>query len=391
MNIKEKVRIVGGNSWIEQDAIAQLKAVSEFPGMMACVGMPDLHPGKDSPIGASYLSKTIHPALVGNDVGCGMMLSRLSLKEKNIDDRRLRDMVEALNGIDGLSDLDDIEEYLERYSLEKTDWDHHLGTIGHGNHFMEMQMITDIFNQDLFHQIGMKEKHLYLTTHTGSRGLGESILRNYVNQQNIDVYLSQHNNAVTWAKANRALSTNRFCQAVNVVSEELLDITHNNVSGLEVDGCQCWLHRKGAAPANGEVVVIPGSRGDLTWVVKTIANADTLYSVAHGAGRKLSRVMARERAVEGKSIIEKMKKNRWGGVLVCGSRDLIFEEAPGAYKDINIVIQDLINAGLVEPIATLRPVLTFKNSENHKIDRKNTKKNWQQLRGQERAFKENLR
>ena len=120
------------------------------------------------------------------------------------------------------------------------------------------------------------------------------------------------------------------------------------------------LHRKGAVEAESGFVVIPGSRGSLSYIVKPIGDGESrAWSLAHGAGRKWARSDARQRMRERFSVSE-LAQTSLGGRVVCEERDLLYEEAPAAYKNIEAVIADLVAAGLVSVIATLRPLLTYK-------------------------------
>src|SRR6185503_11407580 len=133
----------------------------------------------------------------------------------------------------------------------------------------------------------------------------------------------------------------------------------NSITRRESDGEIVWVHRKAAVVANSDFVVIPGSRGSLSYLVKPIGDGEShAWSLAHGAGRKWARSDARQRMRERFSVAE-LAQTGLGGRVVCEERDLLYEEAPAAYKNIDMVIQDLLDAGLVSVIATLRPLLTY--------------------------------
>ncbi len=120
------------------------------------------------------------------------------------------------------------------------------------------------------------------------------------------------------------------------------------------------LHRKGAAPSDRGPVVIPGSRGTLSYLVQTSGeSASSLDSLAHGAGRKWKRGEARAR-LNARQRPENLQKTALGGQVICEDKDLLYDEAPEAYKGIDRVVADLVDAGLCRIIATLRPVLTYK-------------------------------
>ena len=163
-----------------------------------------------------------------------------------------------------------------------------------------------------------------------------------------------------WAKANRQLIARRFTATIGAEAESIWDGCHNSITRRESDGEVVWLHRKGAVGAEGGFVVIPGSRGSMSYVVKPIGDGEShAWSLAHGAGRKWARSDARQRMRERFSVSE-LAQTTLGGRVVCEERDLLYEEAPAAYKNIEAVIGDLVAAGLVSVIATLRPLLTYK-------------------------------
>lgn len=120
-----------------------------------------------------------------------------------------------------------------------------------------------------------------------------------------------------------------------------------------------WLHRKGAAPADQGPVVIPGSRGDYSYVVEPVASDASLWSLAHGAGRKWMRTECRER-LAARHTAEQLGRTALGSRVICDDRALLFEEAPEAYKSIATVIRALEASGLVRVLARLKPVLTYK-------------------------------
>ena len=120
------------------------------------------------------------------------------------------------------------------------------------------------------------------------------------------------------------------------------------------------MHRKGAVAAEGEAVVIPGSRGSLSYLVKPLGDGESrAWSLAHGAGRKWARSEARQRMRE-RFGMHQLAQTPLGGRVICEARDLLYEEAPAAYKNIADVIQGLVDAGLASVIATFRPLLTYK-------------------------------
>ncbi|HMP84712.1 MAG TPA: RNA ligase RtcB family protein, partial [Verrucomicrobiota bacterium] len=263
-----------------------------------------------------------------------------------------------------------VDDFLAEHDLEFTEFDSALGTIGGGNHFAELQAVEKVLDADEFKKLDVGKQQLVVLVHSGSRGLGESILRTHVDQHFGDgveadsfaaeEYLRGHDFAVRWAKANRELIARRFVAALGAEGECVWDGCHNSITRRESDGGVEWLHRKGAVEAESDFVMIPGSRGSLSYIVKPTGDGEShAWSLAHGAGRKWARSDARQRMRERFSVSE-LGQTRLGGRVICEERDLLYEEAPDAYKKIEAVVQDLVNAGLVSVIATLRPLLTYK-------------------------------
>jgi len=369
INNNKKVSLIASdNNWIEGLAIQQLEQTADLPNMKLAVGMPDLHPGKGNPIGAAFISENVfYPYLVGSDVGCGIGLWQTDLKTKKAKrDNLAQRLVSLETPWEG-----NINEYLEQREVYTTSFDAQLGTIGAGNHFAELQIVEKVINQEIFSSLGLNEEYLMLLIHSGSRGLGHSLLLNYIekykalglteNTDDASSYLQKHNNALKWSKANRALIAQRFLSCLNADAKNILDVCHNSVQESMLDGCSCWIHRKGAAPSNEGPVMIPGSRGTFSYLVqpKDVNQSANAFSVAHGAGRKWKRSESKQRLCS-KYKPASLAQTELGSVVICEDKNLLFEEAPQAYKDIDIVVQDLVSAGLVEVIAILRPFITYK-------------------------------
>jgi release factor H-coupled RctB family protein len=380
--------IASPSTWIEGEALRQLDEVSKMPGMRYCVGMPDLHPGKGTPIGAAYLTENIiYPALVDADIGCGMALWATDFPARKAKPDRL---VERMNGLDKPWD-GDLSAFIGERSIPSTPYDTSLGTPGRGNHFLELQRIIEVTDHSRFAALGIDGDCLCALVHTGSRGLGESILRAHaakhgagglvVDSAEGDAYLAAHDGAVRWAEANRELCARRLLQAIGCDGRNILDCCHNSVTEAFADGCRCWLHRKGAAPANLGPVVIPGCRGDLSFLVCPVpTRADALWSLAHGAGRKMARGEARAK-LKGRYHRDDLLRTRFGGRVICGDDSLLWEEAPDCYKDVSQVVVDLEAAGLISVIAALSPLVTFKTSTGDaKADKAGREHAWRQHR-----------
>lgn len=358
------VVIASDQSWIEGEAVRQLEATAKLPGMERAVGLPDLHPGKGIPIGAAFLSKgIIYPHLVGNDIGCGMGLWQTDIGVSNF---KLDKCVKKLTGFEEPWEPEGASELVAQ-GLPSDLGHYALGTIGSGNHFAEFQRIETVVDEALFQASGLDRQAVKLLVHSGSRGLGQSILEQHsreygseglsVGTEAFAAYITEHNQAMRWAEVNRRVIAHRFMSALRTEGERAFDICHNSVTPHE----EGWLHRKGAAPSDKGLVVIPGSRGTLSYIVRPRIETSgiSLCSLAHGAGRKWKRSDAKARLSKRYSISD-LTRTPLGGRVICEDKALIFEEAPEAYKDVAVVIADLEAAGLIDVVATLRPLITYK-------------------------------
>ncbi len=376
--IAQNVNLIASkDTWIEGLAVEQLKRTSQLQGMHSVAGMPDLHPGRGYPIGAAFFTTNkIYPALVGNDIGCGMSLWQTSAKVSKVN---LDKLTKQFKDIEAPLD-DSWREYITARKNDKeidnNDFDQSLGTIGGGNHFAEFQAIDEIYNQAVVDELSLNRKKLQLLVHSGSRGLGQSILVEHVTKHNHDGlfvddsnfndYLIQHDHAVRWAELNRELIAKRFLTAMRANGNCTLDVNHNLVSAKKIGETNGWLHRKGATPGDQGCVVIPGSRGDYSYLVKPLALSSetqlmSLCSLAHGAGRKWKRGECQGR-LSHKYKRDDLYRTTFGSRVICGDKELLYDEAPQAYKKCQTVISDMEDAGLIEVIARLKPVLTFKTN-----------------------------
>lgn len=359
-------------SWIEGNATKQLEDVASLCGIKAVVGMPDLHPGKYGPVGCSVLADRIHPQLVGSDIGCGMALFQLDLAVRKL---RVEKAASRLRALD-LPWEGDVAGAMAEAGLAPTPFDASLGTIGGGNHFCELQAIEEILVPEVAAKAGLDSSQAHLLVHSGSRGLGFSILQRQLvadaapldpASENGRAYLAEHYIAVRWAALNRNVIATRATVAVGATCNVIANLSHNLVE--ETGGG--FLHRKGTAPADRGLVPIPGSRGTLSYLVEPLAptRPQTLASLAHGAGRKFDRASMHGRIRTGKSDRAKLTRNPFGGQIVCEDRDLLVEEAPQAYKNIDHVMADLADFGLARVVATFRPLVTFKTTYSRSTHR----------------------
>ena len=349
-------------NWIESKAIEQLTSTAKLDGMTKVVGMPDLHPGRGNPIGAAFLSKNkIYPYLVGGDIGCGMGLWQTNIKVS----KTKRD-----KWVKKLEDLDspwqgDRDSFVKEFDLKN--WDDALGTIGGGNHFAELQKVDKIVDAESASKYQIDKNYLQLMVHSGSRGLGQMVLNSHTEiygaagleagSDEAKKYLNKHNYAYRWAIANRVLIARRFLNCINAKGHSVADMCHNSV--LPVNNC--WLHRKGAAPSNEEgLVLIPGSRGAFSYIVQPVGEQSAnCWSLAHGAGRKYHRGDSRERFKK-KFSVKDLQQTNMGSCVICEDKNLLYEEAPEAYKDINVVIDDMVSYGIIKVVAVLKPIITYK-------------------------------
>ncbi|MGA4727070.1 RNA ligase RtcB family protein [Micromonospora taraxaci] len=346
-------------SWIESDALAQCQQVAALDGMIHVAGMPDLHPGKGAPIGAAMASTVLYPFLVGSDIGCGIAVFPIKLK-RAVPER----LAARFPDLDRTLDADDPVWAVVEGDVPAGHLDG-LGTVGRGNHFVELARVGPVLDPDHAARLGVDADDLVLVVHSGSRGLGERILRTHTEAHGAGAapdpaaYLAMHDDAVRWGSLNRRVLAARVAYALGAEpSEPIVDQCHNLVEIR--DGI--YLHRKGAAPGDGRDVLVAGTRGTPSYLVAAHAGPGANHSVAHGAGRKMSRSDALRRG-RAKHTVEELRRTPLGSLVVCGDRQLLFEEAPTAYKRIEQVIADLVEHRLATPVASTIPLVTYKTAD----------------------------
>jgi release factor H-coupled RctB family protein len=350
-------------SWIESDALAQCHQVAALDGMIHIAAMPDLHPGKGAPIGAAMASTMLYPFLVGSDIGCGIAVFPIMLK-RAIPEKLAARFPDLDRALDPEHDADHPAWTVMTGDIPAGHVEG-LGTVGRGNHFIELARIDTVFETDRASRLGLATGDLVLIVHSGSRGLGERILRTHTEVHGAGPtpdpagYLAMHDDAVRWGSLNRRLLAARVAHALGAEpTEPVVDQCHNLVELR--DGS--YLHRKGAAPGDGRDVLIAGTRGTHSYLVAGHAGPEANYSVAHGAGRKMSRADALHRG-RAKHTVEELRRTPVGSLVVCGDRQLLFEEAPTAYKRVEQVIADLVDHNLATPVATTVPLVTYKTAD----------------------------
>ena len=373
-----RVRIFASStSWIEGTAVRQLEQLAERPGVLAVAGMPDLHPGHHGPVGcAAEADGIVHPDVIGTDIGCGMQFWLLDLVEHRL---RIDKAAERLATLEGPWD-GDVATLLAQEGIDGCGFAESLGTVGGGNHFCELQTVAEIVDPVAAERAGLRAGSLALLVHSGSRGLGATVLARHYTRGTDGLaldeggreYLAEHDNAVRFASLNRRVIAGRAMRALRTEGKMLADIPHNFVQVLESQVLESQvlesqvlgsrvLHRKGAAPADQGLVPVPGSRGAMTYFVEPLPSPDgALRSIAHGAGRKHDRASMDKRVRRKASDLARLERNPFGGYVLCSDRRLLIEEAPSAYKDIRKVVDDLTMNEMGRPVAIMRPIVTFK-------------------------------
>jgi release factor H-coupled RctB family protein len=364
-------------SWIEGAATEQLNDLAALPDMVPLAGYPDLHPGKYGPVGMTALAHRLYPQLIGNDIGCGMSFFELDLPLRKFRIDKAGEQLRKLEDVE----LTDQAERLEALGMPGDFFAASLGTIGGGNHFCEVQAVADLVDDDA--QGFFDRRCLYLLVHSGSRTLGAQVFRETIEEngsltEGIELgteaavdWLLSHNAAVDWASVNRQMIAERAALALRADVRLIADIPHNLVR-LTDEGV---VHYKGAAAVSaGAIAPIAGSRATLSHLVKVLPAAEkALCGIAHGAGRKYDRKAMHGRVGATRSEREALGSNEWGGVAICDDRALLIEEAASAYKDAGKVVADLASFGLVQPLATMKPLVTYKSVQPDRVERERLK------------------
>lgn len=353
-------------SWIEGIAIQQLEQIHSLPDIKTVIGFPDLHAG---PVGiAASSTDVIYPHLIGNDIGCGMGFWQTDLVVRKAS---MTKVVKRLSEFDRYDDNvpDDISLSLDN-EIRYADA---LGTIGGGNHFAELQKVEKIYEEDLFVKYGLDKNAFTVLVHSGSRGLGQLILNEHMincgsggisaHSEAGVTYLKEHDYAVKWAQRNRELIFRKMSSRLQCEGTSVIDTVHNSITQESFSTGKNWVHRKGAASSKKSITIIAGSRGSLSYLVQAKGDMKSVnFSLAHGAGRKLKRNEMKAR-LRNRFNSEALKRTVYGGRVICDDRELLYQEAPQAYKNIDQVIYDLKSVGLIEVIASYQPVITFKRGE----------------------------
>ena len=244
-----------------------------------------------------------------------------------------------------------------------------LGTLGHGNHFAEILELDAVLDEDACQTLAIPKGRALLLLHAGSRAYGEALWRDFAAKHGDDgvpadsddgaAYLNAHARLIEWASYNRRLVSRAVARLLGCDLRELLNATHNSITSV---GDGRYIHRKGAsAVEEGKPVVVAGSRGTHSYLVNPIGDQkENLFSLAHGAGRKWNRQSTKARIREKHDDVSSLLQTKLGTKVLCPNKDLLYEEAPEAYKNIEDIIADLKTFELALPIARLKPIVNIK-------------------------------
>ena len=370
---------------IEDTALQQAKNLARLP-FIAKNGialMPDVHAGVGSTIGSVIAThKAIIPAAVGVDIGCGMCAVRTNLKASQLPDsmKSIFDAISKEVPVGFNQHQENSKQFAENSwdmanlpEVVRTDRLYakaiaQLGTLGGGNHFIEICLDE---NQDV-----------WVMLHSGSRGIGnvigttfidkakEHMARNFIELPDPNLaflpegdklfqdYISSMLWAQYYAKNNRKVMLENVLKVLTEqitdlrVTEEAINVHHNYAQRENHFGQNLWITRKGATRAGkGELGIIPGSMGQKSYIVCGKGHAESYCSCSHGAGRSMSRTEAKKRF----SLTDLVSQTQG---VECRKDEGVLDEIPGAYKDIDVVMEN--QKDLVEVVHTLKQVLCVK-------------------------------
>lgn len=441
---------------LQDRSVEQAINSATLPGLVDEVKvMPDVHQGYGFPIGGvaatQFPDGVISPGGIGYDINCGVRLlaSRIHLEEADrllddlgdelfrqipsgvgtkghlrLEERELRKVLEQGSRWlqkEGMATEMDLRRTEHQGNIEGADAGcvsdkamsrgaPQLGTLGAGNHFIEVGLVDQVFHPKAAQAMGLEEGMLTLLVHSGSRGFGHQVCTDYVQEfqsvvqrYNIRLpdrelvcapldstegkdYLAAMRAAANYAYCNRQVLTHFARIAFEQVFagkvsnwhlHQVYDITHNmgNVEEHEIDGktLKLLVHRKGATRAFGpgaaglpdeykeigQPVLVPGSMGTASWVLVGTPESmkKSLGSSCHGAGRVMSRHQAKKQ-VRGQQLRENLEKQ--GIRIRAGSLKGLSEEAPQAYKDVDEVIETVVGSGIASKVARLKPLVVIK-------------------------------
>lgn len=377
---------------VDERSRQQLANVASMPFIHHHVAaMPDVHLGIGATVGSVIAThKAIIPAAVGVDIGCGMVAARLSLSANDLDEKSLKKvfdqisrdvpvgraqhadaktLIDAVRPFEpGLKVLTDRHPELLKTFGKFSKWMNQMGTLGGGNHFIEVCL--DESNQ------------VWVMLHSGSRGIGNAIADYFIKLARKDMerwmihlpdrdlayfpegsaYFADYVEAVHWAQdyafANRQAMLELVLKGLEkhlppfTVTTEAVNCHHNYVAKEHHFGADVWVTRKGAIRAReGDLGIVPGSMGARSFIVRGKGNPESFCSSAHGAGRRMSRTEA------AKTFTEADLERQTAGII-CRKDKGVVDEIPGAYKDIDVVMEN--QKDLTEILHTLKQVVCVK-------------------------------
>jgi release factor H-coupled RctB family protein len=361
-------RFYGERAWIEGAAERQLGEVSALEGVVSVSAFPDLHPGKNGPVGMVAASTRLYPHLVGNDLGCGFSLFDLGIPQRKLRADRAEERLRNAS----FEAPEDFAERLEAFGLPGDLFGRHLGSIGGGNHFAELTCVDEVFGEG-----APGDGNVMLLVHTGSRSLGSDVWDDVLSGSDnihggLDAdselgvgWLARQAQCVIWASLNRRLVAETIAAALRANGcIDICDVPHNLVvTDTAEDGSSLYRHYKGASRVmEGAAAPIAGSRDTLSHYVRATGVSVSDFGIAHGSGRKRDRASMHSRNGLKRSEREALQRNPFGGRIICDDNALLVEEQGSAYKNPRHVIDDLAAAGLVAPICSLRPIVTYKKA-----------------------------
>lgn len=365
---------------IDEEPLKQAKNLANLPNAFKWVAiMPDCHKGFGMPIGGVLATiNAVIPNAVGVDIGCGMCAVKTSLQ--SVDHKSLKSMADEIrqriplghkkhknrqqwDGLDDAPAVDVIRSELNNAAYQ-------LGTLGGGNHFIEIQKGTD--------------GYIWIMLHSGSRNFGYQVARSFhkkaqqfcarhnlalpdknlayfpLETPEAQAYLEAMNFALEFAKANRFAMMDVIKQMVqktvgSVNFGEIINIHHNYAAEEHHFGRDVIVHRKGATSARaGQIGIIPGSQGTPSYIVSGKGNPESFMSCSHGAGRK----MGRKQAIRTLNMEMEKKQLDEAGIIHTVRKQKDLDEAAGAYKDIDVVMKN--QEDLVEIKTKLLPLAVIK-------------------------------
>lgn len=377
---------------VDTESKHQLTNVASLPCVFQHIAaMPDVHLGAGATVGSVIAThKAIIPVAVGVDLGCGMVACRLSLTANEVDEAALHRIFAQITqdipvgmhsyrdqpafAAQALAFEPGMQALLQRHpALRKTmcgthQWVSQLGTLGGGNHFIEVCLD--------------EQQQVWLMLHSGSRGIGKVLASYFIELAKRDMerwliqlpdrelayipedcdYFEDYVQAVKWAQdyamENRRCMLARSIAALRMhlpafdVTSEVVNCHHNYVEKEHHFGANVWVTRKGAIRARaGELGLIPGSMGARSYVVRGLGNPMSFHSSAHGAGRRMSRGQAQKTF----SVADLTAQTQG---VVCRKDAGVVDEIPGAYKDIDAVMNH--QRDLTETLHTLKQILCVK-------------------------------